>query len=487
MSESLRTQTVHGIFWRTAETGGTQIIQFIISIILARLILPEQFSAVAMLSIFLAIAGDFISSGFPNALMRKIDRTQADCCTVFYFNIIVSVIVYIILYLITPWIARFYNLPELVAILRITALTLVIGAFGRIQYTLASANLDFKLITKLNLTATIISGIFGVIFAYLDFQVWALVLQSLISTTLGTILIWIKSSWRPSWTFSRASLSSFFSYGSKLLATSLLSTIFVNMYGVVIGKFFPAKDLAFYNRAVGVSNLVSSTPTSVLMTVTFPVLCKLQNNINDLRNKYRQMLSLSAFIMFPLCLCVGAVAYPLINVVYTEKWMEAAVLLQVLTFSAMLKPIHAINLSLLQVVGRSDLFFRLELIKKFLSIITLCATLPFGLIAMCCGEVFISFISLFINTYYTGNILNLGISKQIREILPSLILSVILFFLCKGISSCMGLGVSSLLTSVLVGIVFYIGTAYLIKLKEYKLLKATISEELSHLKKRNQP
>jgi len=481
-AQSLKKQTVHGILWRTAETGGNQIIQFVISIILARLILPEQFAAIAMLSIFLAVASDFISSGFPYALMRKTDRTQIDCCTVFYFNIIVSVLAYIVLYAVAPFVAKFYNLPELVAILRITSLTLIIGAVGRIQYTLFSAELDFKLITKLNLIATFVSGICGVILAYLDFQVWALVFQSIISNALGTVLIWIKSPWRPTWVFSWDSLSNFFSYGSKLLATSLLSTLYVNMYGVVIGKFFPHRELAFYNRSVGLSNLMSSTPTNVLTTVTFPVLCKLQDNLSDLRIKYRQMLSLSAFIIFPLCLGIGAISYPLINVLYTKTWIGAAVLLQILVFSAMFRPIHAINLNLLQVIGRSDLFFRLEIIKKVIAVILLCITLPMGLNAMCYGEVILSITSLFINTHYTGKLLDLGFLKQIRDIMPSLLLSLVLFSICKLVSSYLGLGLSSLLISIPIGIIFYLGIAFILRFNEFELLKSIIKEELNSRK-----
>lgn len=478
--QSLKKQTVHGVLWRTIETGGNQIIQFLISIILARLILPEQFAAIAMLSIFLAVAGDFISSGFPNALIRKIDRTHADCCTVFYFNIIVSILAYIILYYLAPFVAKFYNLPELIPILRVTSLTLIIGAIGRIQYTLYNAKLDFKLITELNLIASLVSGVCGIIFAYLDFQVWALVLQSIISHILSTVLIWIKSTWRPSLVFSWESLSNFFSYGSKLLATSLLSTLYVNMYGVIIGKFFPPQDLAFYNRSVSVSNLASSTPTNVLTTVTFPVLCKLQDNIPVLRSKYRQMLSLSAFIIFPLCLGLSAVSYPLINVLYTQTWIGAAVLLQILAFSAMFRPIHAINLNLLQVVGRSDLFFRLEVIKKIIAVVLLCITLPMGLKAMCMGEVLLSIISLVINTYYTGQILNLGFFSQIKDILPSLILSLILFGVCKFISSYVGMGILSLVISTSAGIVLYFGLAFLVRLKELELLRGIVNEERSN-------
>lgn len=469
--QSLKKQTVNGVVWRIFEIGGTQMIQFVISVVLARLILPEQFAAIAMLSIFIAVAGIFINSGFSTALMRKNDRTQVDCSTVFYFNIVISVVSYLILYLIAPYVADFYNLAELKPILRVSSITLVIGSFAGVHRTLFSARMDFKSLAKYNIAALIISGCVGMYMAYKGFQVWALVTQSIVSTVVSTACVWYASPWRPTWQFSWVSLKEFFSFGSKLLASGLLDTVYSNMYSVVIGKFFPHADLAFYNRASGLRSMTSATPTSVLQSVTFPALCKVQDNDDTLRSSYRKMLQVSAFVIFPLCLGMGSVSYPLINILYTKVWIYTATLLQIIVFAGMWYPIHAINLNLLEVKGRSDLFFRLEVIKKINGVIMLCITVPLGLEAMCYGGIATSIIALFINTHCTSKLLNLGFITQMKDILPSLLLSVTMFIGCKLLSTAMGDGLVSLVTSICAGIIFYVGGAHIFKFKEFAMLK----------------
>lgn len=469
--ESLKKQTFNGVIWRILEVGGTQMIQLVIGIVLARLIMPEQFAAIAMLSIFFAVAQQFINSGFSTALLRKNDRTQVDCSTVFYFNIVIAIISYVLLFLAAPYVAEFYNLPELKPILRVSSITLVIGATAGVHRTLFTARMDFKSLTKYNVAALVISGCVGMYMAFKGFQVWALVTQSIVSTTINTFFIWYASSWRPTLQFSWVSLKEFFSFGSKLLASGLLDQIYTNMYSVVIGKFFPASDLAFYNRAAGLRSMASSTPTSVLQSVTFPALCKLQDSDDALRSGYRRMLQVSAFVIFPLCLGIGSVSYPLINVLYSNVWIYAASLLQIIVFAGMWYPVHAINLNLLQVKGRSDLFFRLEVIKKIIGVSMLCFTVPIGLKAMCYGSICTSIIALLINTHYTGKLLNLGFIAQMKDLWPSLLLSVVMFVACKLLSTTMGDGIVSLIASATTGVVIYIGGAHLFRFKEFALLK----------------
>ncbi len=469
--QSLKRQTFNGVIWRILEVGGTHMIQLVIGIVLARLIMPEQFAAIAMLTIFLAVAQVFINSGFSTALMRKNDRTQVDCSTVFYFNIVISLLSYVILYLTAPLVAGFYDLPELKSILRVTSLSLVIGAFAGVHRTLFSARMDFKSLAKYNLAALIISGGIGMFMAYNGFQVWALVTQSIVSTVANTIFVWKASPWRPTWQFSWVSLREFFGFGSKLLASGLLDTVYTNMYSVVIGKFFPHSDLAFYNRAAGLKNITSSTPTGVLQSVTFPALCKLQDSDDALRSAYRRMLRVSAFVVFPLCLGIGSVSFPLINVLYTDVWIYAATLLQIVVFAGMWYPIHAINLNLLQVKGRSDLFFRLEVIKKILGVAMLCITVPLGLEAMCYGGIITSIVCLVINTHYTGKLLDLGFFTQMKDLLPSLLLSLVMFAGCKLLSTILGNGILSLSVSIAAGAVIYLGGAMLFRFTEFKELK----------------
>ena len=468
---SLKKQTFNGVIWRVLEVGGTHTIQLVIGIVLARLIMPEQFAAIAMLSIFFAVASQFINSGFSTALMRKDNRTQVDCSTVFYFNIVISIVSYLILYAIAPLVANFYNLPELKPILRVSSITLVIGSLAGVHRTLFFARMDFKSLTKYNIAALIISGCVGMYMAYKGFQVWALVTQSIVSSIINTFFIWFASPWRPSWQFSWVSLKEFFGFGSKLLASGLLDTVYGNMYSVVIGKFFPHSDLAYYNRAAGLKNMTSQTPTNVLQSVTFPALCKLQECDETLRSSYRRMLRVSAFVIFPMCLGVGSISYPLINVLYTDVWIYAATLLQIIVFSGMWFPIHAINLNLLKVKGRSDLFFHLEIIKKIIGVVILVITLPIGLEAMCYGGIVSSILCLIVNTHYTGKLLNLGFITQMKDLLPSFALSVTMFVVCKILSTALGNGFFSLFISILAGVIIYVGGAILFRFREFKELK----------------
>ncbi len=471
MAETLKHKAVNGVLWRIAEQGGKQAIYFVISVVLARLIMPDQFGMVAMLTVFTAVAGVFIDSGFSTALVRKNDRTQADCSTVYWFNIVISVVCYLILFACAPLIARFYGMPELSAILRVSALGLVIGSLAGVHRTLLNAELDFKALTKFNLLGVVLSGIIGIILAYLDFKVWALVYQGLSMNVITTICVWYKVKWRPSMIVSRQSLREFFGFGSKLLASGLLDTVYSNIYSIVIGKVYKAADLAFYNRASSLTAMTSTMPTGILQSVTYPTLCKLQEDDEALKQGYRRTLRLSAFVIFPLCLGVGAVAFPLINTLYTETWIYAATLLSIIVFSRMWYPIHAINLNYLIVKGRSDLFFKLEVIKKIQGVAILCATIPLGLEAMCYGSIVSSLLSLVWNTYYTGKFLKMGILRQLQDLAPTLALCLVMYGGARAVAHFMGNDILSLTCSVLTGVVVFVGGALLFRFPEVKELR----------------
>lgn len=471
MEENLKHKAVSGVLWKIGEQGGRQIIQFVVSVVLARLIAPDQFGMIAMLGVFTGVASVFIDSGFSAALIRKTNRTQADCSTVYWFNILVSLFCYVILFFSAPWVSDFYDMPELTSILRVTSLAIVIGSLAGVHNTLLRANMNFKAMTIYNLAGVLISGIVGVVMAYMDLKVWALVGQMLTMTAITTIFLWFKVKWRPSFIISKASFREFFSFGWKLLGSGLLDTLYGNIYTIVIGKVYKASELAFYNRAGSLTNLTSSMPTGILQSVTYPTLCKLQDDDNALKNGYRRTIRISAFVVFPLCLGVGAVAYPLINVLFTDVWIYAATLLSIVVFSGMWYPIHAINLNLLIVKGRSDLFLRLEIYKKILGVAILCATVPFGLVVMCYGGIVSSLLCLIMNTYYTGKFLNMGIIAQLKDMAHILILSLIMFVAARAVATLMGNDILSLLCSVAIGIVVYVAGALLCRFPEVVELK----------------
>ncbi len=471
MSSKLKHKAVNGVFWRIVEQGGKQAIQFAVSVVLARLIMPDQFGMVAMLTVFIQVSNAFIDAGFSDALIRKNNRTDIDCCTVFWFNIVVSLICYFGLFAGAPLVSDFYSMPQLTAILRVSSLALVIGSVAGVQRTLLLAEMDFKTLTKFNLSGVVISGIVGIILAYMDFKVWALVFQNLTMTAITTICVFAKAKWRPKLQFSKESFKEFFGFGSKLFASGLLDTVYSNIYSIVIGKVYRASDLAYYNRANTLGHFTSSLPNNVLHSVTFPTLCKLQDNDEALKSGYRRMLKISAFIIFPLCLGIGAVSYPLINVLYTKTWIYTATLLSIIVFSLMWYPIHAINLNYLVVKGKSNLFLRLEIIKKIQGVIILCITIPMGLEAMCWGSVVSSVLSLIWNTHYTGKFLKMNIISQIRDLLPIILLCAVMYIAVRFTAYILGDGLGSLSICIVLGVTIYVGGAILFRFPEMHEIK----------------
>ena len=472
-TESLKQKTTKGLFWSSVERFSNQGMSFLFSVILARMLDPSDFGIIAMITIFFAVAQSFVDSGFSNALVRKTDRREEDFSTCFYFNIGVGIMAYIVLFLIAPLVASFYNQPILSPIIRITGLGVVLNSLCVVQQALFTIKIDFKSQAKVTLSATIISGIVGVVLAYQGYGVWALVWQGVVLSLVRMGLLWLMSKWRPKAGFSKDSFHYLFGYGSKLLASGLLDTIYNNIYPIVIGKFYSPAQLGNYSRALSFAQLPSSNITSILQRVTFPVLSTIQDDIPRLQANYRRLLKLSAFIIFPLMTGLAAVAFPMIRLILTPKWEGCSLYLQIICFALMWYPIHAINLNLLQVKGRSDLFLRIEIIKKIVGVCIMCITIPLGITAMCIGMVASSLISLFINTYYTGKLINIGCLKQMRDLTPifinSLIMGGIVYFSIQISDN----DILQLSLSIIVGVLSYIGGALMItrsELKEFRNL-----------------
>lgn len=423
--ESLKQKTKSGLLWSSIERFSNQGVQFLFSIMLARLLAPSDYGIVAMVVIFFAIAQTFVNSGFSSAIVRKKNRTEADLSTCFYFNILVGFGFYILLFLCSPFIADFYDQPILSPIVKISGLTVLINSLCIVQQAQFTIRIDFKTQAKVTLTSTVISGILGILLAYLGYGVWALVWQGVIGSFIRMLLLWLFSKWRPRESFSKDSFHYLFGYGSKLLASGLLDTTYNNIYPIVIGKFYSPAQLGNFSRAQGWASLPSSNITDILQRVTFPVLTEMQDDDERLATNYRKLLRLSAFVVFPLMMLLAAVASPLVRVVITSKWDACVPYLQIICFAMMWYPIHAINLNLLQVKGRSDLFLRLEIIKKVVGVSVMCVTIPLGVTAMCFGMVFTSINALFINTYYTGKLINVGYLTQMKDLLPIIFISLL--------------------------------------------------------------
>lgn len=466
--ESLKQKTVKGVLWSAIDRFSTQGIQFIFSILIARLLLPSDYGIVAMLNIFMAVSQSFIDSGFGTALIQKSDRTDTDFSTVFYFNIVVSILFYILLWFASPYIAAFYNIPLLEDITKIVALTLIFSAVSGIQNAKLSIAINFKLRAKISLSCALLTGFVGLTLAYCGYGVWALVAQSVFSSFLQMLLLWIFVRWIPKFEFSCQSFRQLFSFGSKLLASGLLDTIYNNVYTLVIGKMFSSSSLGLYARASSLAQFPSSNITGVLQNVTFPVLCSIQNDDERLSVAYKRFIRMAAFVIFPLMIGLSVVADPLIRIILTDKWEGAVYLLQIICYSLMWYPIHAINLNILQVKGRSDYFLKLEIIKKIQGVFILCITVPMGLVAMCYGSVCSSIISLVWNTYYTRLLIGYGFLNQMKDIahilIHSLLMGTIVFTTIYYIQDLY----LKLFLGIILGIVYYIGGAYLMHFEELK-------------------
>ena len=463
---SLKDKTVKGVIWSAVDRFSAQGIQFVFSILIARLLVPEDYGVIAMLNIFLAVSQTFIDSGFATALIRKIDRTDTDFSTVFYFNIAVAVFFYLGLFFAAPAIANFYNTPLLVPVTRVTAINLVIGSLSGIHNAKLSIEIDFKSRAKVSVVSAVLTGAVGLWMAYSGYGVWALVVQTVFAGIIRTIMLWIIVKWYPKLVFSWQSFKEMFSFGSKLLASGLLDTIYNNIYPLVIGKVFSPTTLGVYSKANSLAQFPSSNITSVLHSVTFPVLSTIQNEEDRLAAAYKRFLRIAAFVVFPLMMGLSAVADPFIRLALTDKWEGAIYLLQIICFCMMWYPIHSINLNILQVKGRSDYFLKLEIIKKVQGVIVLCITVPIGIVAMCYGSLISSIICLIWNTYYTKKLLGYGFFAQMKDLFPVIMHSLAMWLLVSVIVHFMPNLWLKLIVGVLSGMVYYIVGAYLMKFPE---------------------
>lgn len=468
MADSLKSKTLHALFWSFIESVGLQGVRFVIGIILARLLIPEQFGLLGMLMIFMAVAQVFLNSGFGAALIQKKEATQKDICSIFYFNILVGVAAAGLLCLVAPWIAAFYNQPILTPLTQALSLTIVINSFSLIQQTILTKQLNFKVQSKVSLISSVVSGIIGVILASGGYGVWSLVVQQISSTFFQTLLLWTLSAWRPSLIFSFESLREMFSFGSRLLVSGLLNRVFDNIYLLVIGKLFSATDLGFFTRAKTLGELPSLTLSDMIGRVTFPVFSTIQNDTVRLKRGLKKALTTLVLVNFPMMIGLAVIARPLVLVLLTEKWSECIPYLQLLCFLGLLYPMQMINLNLLTALGRSDLFLRLEIIKKMLIVINIAVTWRWGISAMISGMIVSSVISYYINSYYSGVLIDYSIREQLLDLLPYLIMAALMGMVIFAI----GLlpfpnHWSMILVQIIIGIVIYICLCRLFRLTAF--------------------
>lgn len=469
--QSLKDKTKKGLYWKFAEQFSNYGIQFLIGIVMARLLSPSDYGITALPTVFMAIAAVFIEAGFSNALIRKQDLKEEDLSTTFYYSMTVGVVCYFLLFIASPWIADFYNTPVLESLMKVTALSFIFYPIGTPQNVLLRRKLDFKTPAKIAVIVKILSGIVGIAMAYKGYGVWALVISSLFASVFGLLMTVYAVRWYPKTGWSRESFHYLWGYGNKMMASGLIDTLYRNITPIIVGKFFSTADLGVYNRARGYAALPSSNIHAVVREVSFPVLSQIQDDDERLISNYRRMIKLSAFVIFPLMMLLAALARPLIIVMITAKWEACIILLQLMCFSMMWYPIHALNLNILTVKGRTDLFLKLEIAKKVVGLVVICGALPFGLVAFCSAQIGSSLVMLIINTWYTGKFYKFGFIEQMKDLAPILLLSFVMFASVLMLTFFIPNYYLQILLGGIMGLCIYIGGGIFFKFSEMNDLK----------------
>ncbi len=471
INEAIHRSNIFSSFvWRILERSGVQGIQFVLSIVLARLLQPEEYGVVALLSIFIAIASVFVQSSFSTALIQKKKADNCDFSSVFFLSLFVAFSLYFLLYVSAPMIAGFYGNEIICPVIRVLAITLFFGAINSVQMASVSRTMQFKRYFLSSMGGIIGSGIISVVLAYKGYGVWSLVAQQLINNMLVTMILWFTVKWRPSLLFSLHKIRELFSFGWKLLVSALLDTIFRNLYGLVIGKLYDADRLGFFNRGQQFPAVIASSLDGSIQSVMLPALSSLQDDLASVKTLMRRSMMTSSYLLLPLMVGLASIAKPMVSVLLTDKWLPCVPFLQLACISYALYPIHTANLTAINAIGRSDVFLKLEVMKKIVTIILLIVSIPFGIYAMAIGQVISSIIATIINTYPNKKLLNYTYFEQIKDLLPPLVLSFVM-------GSCvymvgflpldtrMRLGVQ-----IVLGAAIYIGFSWLFRLNSYMYL-----------------
>lgn len=456
--------------WRFAERCGAQFVQLVVSIVLARILAPTDYGTVALMNVFISILGIFVNCGLGSALIQKKDVDDMDFSTVFYAQMCFCMILYIGLFAAAPFIANFYDTPEMTAMIRVLGLTLVIAGIKNVQTSYVSRTMQFKRFFFATLGGTIGAAFVGIGMAIAGLGAWALIGQSLFNNTVDTIILWISVKWRPTKDFSFKRLKKLFSYSWKLLVSSLLDTVYNNVQSLIIGKVYSSEDLAYYNRGKSWPNLIVENTNSSIDSVLLPTMSAAQDSADRVKAMTRRAIKTSTYVMAPLMMGLAFCGTPLVRLVLTEKWLFCVPFQVIFCITYMFYPIHTANLNAIKAMGRSDLFLKLEIIKKIVGLTVLAVTVPISVMAMGYGLLFTSFASQIINSWPNKKMLNYGYVDQLKDILPGILLAVAMGC-CVYPIQWLGLpDIATLCIQVPVGAVLYIGGSVLFRLDSFRYL-----------------
>jgi teichuronic acid exporter len=466
---SLKRTAFSAATWSFLDTFGVQGIQFVVGIVLARLLAPEDFGLIAMLAVFIAIAQVFVDSGLSSALIQKQEVTAEDENTMFYVNIAVALAAYGLLWLAAPYVAQFYKQPVLKTLLRVLSLVIIIKSFAIIQTTFLRKRLDFRSLFFRSLLSFPVSGAVGIIMAYRGFGVWSLVAQQLVASVVSVICYWVQGHWWPRLIFSIQSFKRLTGYGSRQLAAGLLDTLFQNIYQIVIGRLFSAAPLGYYARAVSLQRLATNNLSTIVSRVAFPLFCTVHQDANRLREAASRTLAMLAMIMFPIMVGLMVVATPLVTVLLSAKWLPCVPYFRLLCIIGILYPLHVVNVNVLRARGEMGIYLRLEFLKKSLIIVAILLTYRWGIMVMVCGQVVQSIINYHLNAHFGGKSIGYSWQAQCKDILPYASVTLVMV----AASAAAGLVVSGpqivkLLVQAVVGAVVYIACCHLLRLSEFR-------------------
>lgn len=475
-NQHTKSKIISSLFWKLMERSGTQGIQFIVQIVLARLLLPEEYGIIAIVNVFILLANVFVQSGFNMALIQKKDADELDFSSVFYLSLFIAGLLYVVIFLNAPFIADYYRNPQLVSVLRVLAVILFFGAVNSIQNAYIAKEMMFKKLFVSSLGAIIVSGSIGVYTAYIGLGVWALVAQQISNQLMVTMILWFTVKWRPKLIFSISRVKYLFSFGWKLLVSSLINTVYMNLRTLIIGRGYSSEQLGFYNRGMQFPQIIVNNINGSIQSVMLPALASNQDNVKRVKDMMKRAIITSSFIIFPMMVGLAVIAEPLVNVVLTEKWLPAVPFLQIYCAVYGLKPIYTANLQAINALGRSDIFLRLEAITTIIGIVILIISSPFGVLAISWGALISGVVSLVVYMRPNSRLIDYGAKEQIKDVLPSLILSsfmgaIIYLFNFLEINK-----LFVLLIQLFVGISIYLFLSKLFKLESYTYLVRTIKE-----------
>lgn len=425
-NNELKNKAVNGFAWKFAERISAQMVTFVVSIILARMLSPSDYGVVSIVMVFITIANVFVVNGFGSSLIQKKYADNIDFSSVFYFNILFSILIYFIIYLLAPYISSLYDMSILTPVLRVLGIRIVIAGINSVQQAYVSRNLLFKKFFLSTLFGTILSGIVGILMAYYGYGIWALVGQYLINTIVDTIILWFTVKWRPNLVFSFNRMKEMFSYGWKLLFSALLDTGYTQLRGVIIATLYTTKDLAFYDRGQQYPNLLVTNINSSIGSVLFPIMAKKQESKEMIKNITRKSIQISSYIMWPMMVGLCILAKPVIILMLTDKWLPCVPFLQIACFTYAFWPIHTANLEAIKALGRSDIFLKLEIMKKIIGTIILFISMKYGVVAIALSGIITTITSSFINAYPNKKLLGYSYIEQIKDTIPYMFLSIIM-------------------------------------------------------------